>query len=274
MDILSEVLEVLDLKCTGVQPIPPSAAHACRTASLQAYFIVSGGCTLQFMDEDAEFELRSLDCVLLAGDNRHEIQPWPDKSSSPARLLRCIYALDRGLPHPLARHLPQRLLLRSRDLTDESELGRAAWLLEGEMINARLGYGFVAQRFADIMLVEMLRRCQLDGPQPVFLAALSDPVIHDALKLIHGQLDHPWHVPELANSVGLSRAAFAERFHQRVGEPPLRYVRYWRMLKARCELRRTTSPIKAVAAHAGYESAAGFRRAFRRVFGRAPSTLR
>ena len=209
MDILSEVLEVLDLKCTGVLPISPSAAHAGRAASLQAFFIVSGECTLRYLDEDAEFELRSLDCVLLAGDNRHEIQPCPDKSSSPARLLRCVYALDRDLPHPLARHLPQRLLLRSRDLTDESELGRAAWLLEGEMINARLGFDFVAQRFADIMLVEMLRRCQLDGPRPVFLAALSDPVIHDSLKLIHGKLDHRWQVPELANSVGLSRAAFA-----------------------------------------------------------------
>ena len=274
MDILSEVLEVLDLKCTGVLPISPSAAHAGRAASLQAFFIVSGECTLRYLDEDAEFELRSLDCVLLAGDNRHEIQPCPDKSSSPARLLRCVYALDRDLPHPLARHLPQRLLLRSRDLTDESELGRAAWLLEGEMINARLGFDFVAQRFADIMLVEMLRRCQLDGPRPVFLAALSDPVIHDSLKLIHGKLDHRWQVPELANSVGLSRAAFAERFHQRVGEPPLRYLRYWRMLNARRELHRSTAPIKDVAVHAGYESAAGFRRAFRRVFGRAPSTLR
>lgn len=274
MDILSEVLEVLDLKCTGVQPISPSAAHGGQAASLQAYFIVSGGCTLRFVDEDAEFKLRSLDCVLLAGDSPHEIQPRPDKSSSPAHLLRCVYALDADLPHPLVRHLPQRLLLRSRDLTDESELGRAAWLLEGEMINARLGFDYVAQRFADIMLVEMLRRCQLDGPEPVFLAALSDPVIHDSLKQIHGQLDHPWHVRELANSVGLSRAAFSERFHLRVGEPPLRYVRYWRMLKARRELRRTNSPIKSIAARSGYESAAGFRRAFRRVFGRAPSTSR
>ena len=274
MDILSEVLEVLDLKCTGVQPISPSTAHAGRAASLQAYFIGSGKCTLRFVDEDAEFELHSLDCVLLAGDSPHEIQPRTDKSSSPARVLRCVYALDRDLPHPLVRHLPRRLMLRSRHLTDESELGRAAWLLEGELINARLGFDFVAQRLADIMLVEMLRRSQLDGPRPVFLAAFADPVVHEALGQIHGRLDHPWHVPELAKSVGLSRSAFAERFHLRVGEPPLRYIRYWRMLKARRELRRTTTPIHTVAAHAGYETAAGFRRAFRRVFGRAPSSLR
>ena len=274
MDILSEVLEILDLKCTSVHPFSPSGVHTGRDAAVQAYFVVSGGCTLRFVDDGAEYKLRSLDCVLLADGDRHELEPASGRSCSPARLLGCVYALDRALPHPLARHLPGRLLLRSRDLTDESELGRAVWLLEGELINARPGFDFVAQRLADIMLVEMLRRCQLDGPRAVFLAALSDPVIHDALKQVHGQLDRHWHVPDLAKSVGLSRAAFSERFHHRVGEPPVRYIRYWRMLKARRELRRTTAPIKDIAAHAGYESAAGFRRAFRRVFGRAPSSLR
>ena len=274
MDILSEVLEVLDLKCTSVDPISPSGIHTGRDESLQAWFVVSGGCTLKCMDDDAEYRLRPLDGVVLADGGRHELRPGPGNTSSPTRLLRCVYALDRDLPHPLARHLPGRLLLRSRYLTDESELGRAAWLLEGELINARLGFEFVARRLADIMLVEMLRRCQLEGPGPVFLAAFSDPVIHAALEQIHDQPESPWRVPDLAKSAGLSRRAFGERFHNRVGEPPLRYIRYWRMLKARRELRGTTAPVKAVAAHAGYESAAGFRRAFRRVFGRAPSTLR
>lgn len=274
MDILSEVLEVLDLKCTSVHSIGPSGFKTDRNTTMQAYFVVSGGFTLRFADDGAEYRLRSLDCVLLADGERHELQPETDGSSSPARLLSSAYALDRAPPHPLARHLPGRLLLRSLDLTDESELGRTVWLLEGELINARPGFGYVARRIADIMLVEVLRRCQVDEPRPVFLAALSDPVIHEALRQIHAQPGHAWHVPELAQSVGLSRAAFAERFRQRVGEPPVRYIRYWRMLNARRELRRTSVPVKDVAAHAGYESAAGFRRAFGRLFGRAPSSLR
>ena len=274
MDILSEVLEVLGLKCTGVQPISLRDVREGQSAPLQAWFVVSGRCVLRFEKDAARFELRSLDCILLAGDDSHEIHPRAGESASPAHLLRCVYDLERGLPHPLVQHLPRRLPLRSRDLTDKSELGRAAWLLEGELINSRPGFDFVAQRLADIMLVETLRRCQLDGPVPLFLAAFTDPVIHDALRLIHGQIDRPWQVSELAEAVSLSRAAFAERFHQRVGEPPLRYLRHWRMLRARCELRRTTTPIKVVATHAGYASAAGFRRAFRRVFGCAPSSLR
>lgn len=274
MDILSEVLDVLGLKCGSVQSIDPRGIHTGLGAALQAYLVVSGACALRFVEDDATYGLRSMDCALVADGARHEIEPHPGKSSPPVRLLRFTYALDRTLPHPLARHLPGRLLLRSRDLTDESELGRAAWLLEGELINARPGFDFVARRLADIMLVEMLRRCRLDRSGPVFLAALSDPVIHDALGRIHGESDHPWRVAELAKSVGLSRQAFTKRFHRQIGEPPHPYIRHWRLLKARRELRQGGAMVKDVAARAGYSSAWGFGRAFRSVFGVTPSASR
>lgn len=274
MDILSEVLDVLGLKCGSVQPIDPRGIHTGLDVALQAYLVVSGTCALRFVEDGSRHRLRSMDCALVADGDRHELEPRPGKPSTPVRLLRFVYALDRTLPHPLARHLPKRQLLRSRDLTEASELGRAAWLLEGELINARPGFGFVARRLADIMLVEMLRRCQLDRPGPVFLAALSDPVIHDALGRIHGELDHPWRLADLAESAGLSRRAFGERFHHRVGEPPLRYIRHWRMLKARRELRQSGALVKDVAVRAGYKSPGGFGRAFRRVFGSTPSAPR
>ena len=274
MDVLSDVLETLELRCTSMRPISLGNTQAGEIMPVLAYIVVAGGLKLRFQANPAGLALGPLDCILLAGAEEHELQPVSAESSAPTRALRCAYAFDRGLPHPFARYFPRRLCLRSRDLTDKSELGRAVWLLEGELINARPGFDFVALRLAEIMLVEMLRRCHLDEPQVPFLAALSDPPIHAALQQIHRQLEHPWQVRELAASVGLSRAAFAERFHRRAGEPPLRYVRHWRMLKARGELRRTAVPIKTVATHAGYESAAGFRRAFRRVFGRSPSSLR
>ena len=274
MDVLSDILETLELRCTSVHTTNLGSTESGEIVPMLAYIVVAGSLTLRFPDDPSGFALGPLDCMLLAGGNEHELQSGGAESSSPTRLLRCEYAFDPGLPHPFARYFPRRLCLRSRDLTDESELGRAVWLLEGELINARPGYNFVALRLAEIMLVEMLRRYQLDESQVPFIAALSDPPIHAVLQRIHSQLEHPWQVPELASSAGLSRAVFAERFHRRAGEPPLRYIRHWRMLKARRELRRTAVPVKTVAAHAGYESAAGFRRAFRRVFGRPPSSLR
>ena len=85
MDILSEVLEVLDLKCTSVRPIALSDVHTGQDAPMQAYFVISGRCTLRFGDDDAEFDLRSLDGVLLADGDPHVIQPRTGGSSSPIR---------------------------------------------------------------------------------------------------------------------------------------------------------------------------------------------
>lgn len=274
MDILSEVLEALGLRCSDVKAITLNGTHAGGSASTQAYIVMSGRCTLHLGADAPPMELRGLDGFLVVGDADHRIEPGPLLPHTPTRLLRCVYALDRNLPHPFAQRLPRHLPLRSRYLTDKSELGRAVWLLEGELINSRLGFDFVALRLAEIILVEMLRRCELEGPQPAFLAALSDPVIQLALQRIHAEPRRAWNIPDLAASVGLSRTVFAERFHRLVGEPPSRYIRHWRMLNALREIRRSETPIKNIAAHAGYESAAGFRRAFRRVFRCSPSSMR
>ena len=274
MDVLSEVLEALEFESTGVETITVDRIRQGRSTPAQACVVLSGSCQLRLAEKHTALQLHSLNCFLYSGDGPYRLEPIPGGPASPARLLCCAYSFGRALPHPFTRRLPELLLLRSRYVTDESELGRAARLLEEETINARLGFDFVALRLAEIVLVEMLRRCQLEGAPPVFLAALSDPAAHLALQRIHGNPAHPWQVRELAKSVGLSRRAFAERFHRRVGEPPLRYLRHWRMLRALRALRRSETPIKEVALRSGYRSGAGFSRAFRRLFGRSPSSLR
>jgi AraC-like DNA-binding protein len=72
----------------------------------------------------------------------------------------------------------------------------------------------------------------------------------------------------------LSRAAFAERFQRLVGEPPLRYLRTWRLLNARRELAHGKASVRSVAEQAGYRTANGFSRAFRRFFSESPSAAR
>ncbi len=74
--------------------------------------------------------------------------------------------------------------------------------------------------------------------------------------------------------MGASRSGFAERFTRTVGETPLRYVTWIRMHQARQWLVRDGLRIAVVAARLGYESEASFSRAFKRVFGSAPSHFR
>ena len=125
-----------------------------------------------------------------------------------------------ALPHPLARHFPGRTVAAFPG-SHRRKRTAPGGLATGRRVDQCAGRG------STMSPGESRTSCwwsccgdaRWDGPRPVFLAALSDPVIHDALRHIHTQLDRAWHVPEMAETVGLSRAAFAERFHQRVGEP-------------------------------------------------------
>lgn len=275
MDILSEVLDAVHLRATDARALMLETVHRERPAGdhATAYILLDGRCTVASSAAEP-FALLPGDAVLILGGNAHELRCERGDPSETARLIQCGFVFERELPHPLPRHFPALVSLKARFVTDESELGRSVSLLDDELINARVGTDYVALRLAEIAFVEILRRCQLVGTQPPFLAALSDPVVRRALELMHDQPTRPWHVSELAGTVGLSRAAFSERFHRRVGEPPLRYLRTWRLLRARRELRRRPIAVGEAAAHAGYRSSNGFSRAFRRLFGYPPSGLR
>jgi AraC-like DNA-binding protein len=65
----------------------------------------------------------------------------------------------------------------------------------------------------------------------------------------------------------MSRAGFAMRFKQLVGETPLEYLTRWRMYKATRLLRDRGRKLLEVANSVGYDSDAAFNRAFKRMHG-------
>lgn len=72
----------------------------------------------------------------------------------------------------------------------------------------------------------------------------------------------------------MSRSVFAERFARTFGEPPLRYLMRWRFSVATDLLARRDLPVSEIARAVGYESEAGFSRAFKAFHGHAPSAIR
>ncbi|MED7949070.1 helix-turn-helix domain-containing protein [Streptomyces sp. BE303] len=64
-----------------------------------------------------------------------------------------------------------------------------------------------------------------------------------------------------------SRAAFARRFTDLIGRPPLGYLTRWRTTAAARLLRATESPPDAVATQVGHGSDYACAHAFRRGFG-------
>ena len=71
----------------------------------------------------------------------------------------------------------------------------------------------------------------------------------------------------------MSRSAFAARFRDRLGEPPMSYVTAWRMDVAARLVREHELPLARVAERVGYQSEAAFHRAFRRAHGATPGAF-
>jgi transcriptional regulator GlxA family with amidase domain len=103
---------------------------------------------------------------------------------------------------------------------------------------------------------------------------VADPAIGSALRLMHARPGEPWTVEQLAASVAMSRSAFAARFTELVGEPPLQYLARWRMTIAAQRLREDDAVIADVAQAVGYANPVAFSKAFARMQGIGPGTFR
>ena len=177
------------------------------------------------------------------------------------------------LAAPLLACLPPSIHLSSA--AGEGSLAGLATMLRAEAANERFGSRAVMNKLSDALFVIALRHHMQHNPgDHGLLAALSDPRIAPALALIHARPGEGWTVEALADHVHLSRAAFAQRFTDLLGEPPMRYLTRWRMTEAARLLQDPRASVSRIAAEVGFETEAAFRRAFKRVHGSGPGALR
>ncbi|MEV6305357.1 AraC family transcriptional regulator [Actinoplanes sp. NPDC051861] len=183
------------------------------------------------------------------------------------------YELDPDLVHPLMRDLPD-LIHVPAELGRHPHLRATMDLLAGELAHPGPGTEALIPALLDTLLVYLLRTW-LSGDHPTgWAAALADPVTAAALQAIHREPAHDWTVASLAAEAGLSRAPFARRFAEVLGQPPMTYLTWWRMTVAAGLLRRTDTPLSGIAAQVGYASEFAFAAAFKRRFGLAPGRYR
>ena len=148
-------------------------------------------------------------------------------------------------------------------------------LLNAEAERDAMGSRIVGSRLADVLLVEAIRAYaeSSDGARTGWLGALCDARLGRALRAIHQDIACQWTVARLAGTAGMSRAAFAAAFTRQVGQPPLAYVRAWRLTLARAALSQGDLNIAGLASSLGYTSQSAFTHAFRCAFGVAPKAL-
>jgi AraC-like DNA-binding protein len=155
-------------------------------------------------------------------------------------------------------------------------LGTTLKFTASEAVAARPGNAAMLGRLTELMFVEILREYmqQLSRRERGWLAALRDPYVGTALRLLHESPTRPWTVDLLAHEVAVSRSGLAQRFTRLVGESPMRYLAEWRIQLAKQMLRDRPDNIQTIAERIGYESQFAFNRAFKKATGSPPAVWR
>ncbi|WP_226574046.1 AraC family transcriptional regulator [Acuticoccus sediminis] len=171
----------------------------------------------------------------------------------------------------LLRMLPDFMLI-PRTSSGSGAIAAVLTLMTSEIERDTIGGEIVSARLADVLVVEAIRAYAGEAGQTGmgWLGALLDPRLGRALGAMHDDVAGPWTVARLAGVAGMSRAAFSAEFTRRIGQPPLAYLRAWRLTMARAALLRGDASVASVAREAGYSSQSAFSQAFRRTFGASP----
>jgi AraC-like DNA-binding protein len=188
----------------------------------------------------------------------------------------CGYVASATRHHPLLEALPALLIMDLRGKPSADWVKSSFRFAAQEVASGRPGAQTVLSRLSELLFVEAVREHLDRLPQSGtgWLAALRDPALARALSAIHSRVGESWTADALAAEARLSRSAFAERFGEVLGVPPLTYLTRWRMQIAARLLRDTHQGIAEIAAEVGYDSEATFSRAFKREMGIAPGRYR
>jgi AraC-like DNA-binding protein len=211
-------------------------------------------------------------CTTLRGEPLHEtmnlgVRTWGNTPDGPTRFLIGVYQTQSEISASLLTALPPMFALPAEALD-----GPLIGLLSAEIGRDELGQEVVLNRLLDLLLVSVLRTW-FSGPDaatPAWYRAQSDPIVGRALRMLHNEPAQGWTVASLASTCGVSRAAFARRFTELVGQPPMTFLTDLRLTLAADLLRDPAAKIGAVAQQVGYGSPFALSAAFKRVRGTSP----
>ncbi len=266
------------------------------------HYLTEGSCKVKLDDSPDTLEAFAGDLVLFLNEGRHllgsDLRLVPVETArlidadaaakddliqlrhgggGAATRFVCGYlACSQSLCRPLLEALPRVLRIPVGDGPAGTLLRELLRTGVNESLSSRPGAESALAKLSELMFVEAMRRYVEDLPPEGrgWLAGIRDPQIGRTLALLHGNPGRAWTVDDLARRVALSRSALAERFATLVGEPPMKYLKRWRLALAAQVLRAGNDSIGSVAEYSGYESEAAFTRAFKNEFGLPPGTWR
>lgn len=303
-DLISELLRGMRLSGVKYRRIEASAPFgvAFHQAPGRAQFhFVSHGSALLRMESGATFELSGGDALFIPGGNSHALlsdeqatltpvnafpsepicssvcaitcEPCPESENT--LIFSGCMDFELGGMQPLIKAMPEVMMV-SRLMSTWPEIHPLLAAMERESAARQAGYAGILARLADVVAALIVRGWVEGGCGKAtgWVQVLRDPRLSRAIYVMHQQPGLNWSVADLAKEAGTSRSVFAERFLAATGTTPAKYLSELRMRLAIQYIRHENQPIETVALRLGYGSLAAFSRAFKRIIGHAPGTLR
>lgn len=201
----------------------------------------------------------------------HGVRTWGNDADGSTVFLVGAYEHLSDVSDRLLRALPPVL-----------SLSRADWesplipLLCEEVVKDEPGQAAVLDRLLDLLVTAVLKAwfARHDASTPQWWRFQGDRVVERALRIMHDDPAHPWTMAKLAVKSGASRASLARRFRERVGEPPMTFLKNWRMALAADLLCLPGETVSTVAEKVGYATPFAFSAAFKRARGVSPQQHR
>lgn len=212
-------------------------------------------------DDEESLILKGPCVVLIPRPHKHRVEGLGVDGVD----LMCATLSDLALP--LSMLLP---VLTVVDLRITPRLHRPVELMFEEAEGDSYGRNSAIDRLLQYTLILVLRHLiENDMLRGGVIDAMADARLRPVLEAMHTAPERTWTLASMAALSNLSRSAFAQRFAQVVGKPPLAYLTDWRIGLAR-DLLAEGQSIKVVASKSGYRSAAAFARVFQRATGSSP----
>lgn len=302
VDVLSDILTSIHLgggvhfRC---EMSAPWGMAIPKTSAAEFHVIVRGSCWLRVEGRDEPIALQGGDVVAFLHGGAHGLVDAPEREATsaaeilegqslenfgpvihggggrPASILCGYFEFDRDSLHPLVAALPPFIHLRGTESADLAWLQTSLNFMIQEAMAAKPGAEAIVTRLAGVLFVQIVRAyiAQSSSP-PAMLAALADRQIGTALALMHEEPARAWTLESLAHGAGMSRSALAARFHELVGDTPMKYLTMWRIQRARQLLGQTALSTAAIAERVGYQSEGAFSKAFKKAMNRGPGAYR